>query len=175
MNTAYVYLQLYKLFDDITPIKADCGKLCNCACCKGDDSGMYLFPGEKKVYELINPSWIRIEQSDFYYTCEGKKRNVPIAMCNGKCDRFQRPLACRIFPLTPYLENGELKIITDPRAKSVCPMAKVMKKDEYSPEFVRNVERTFKLLMKNKVFRDFMNSYSEYLSEYLRFFPDSHN
>lgn len=173
MNTAYVYLQLYKLFDDITPIKADCGQLCHKACCKGDDSGMYLFPGEKKVYDLLSPSWIKIEASDFYYTAGGKKRNVPIAMCNGKCDRFQRPLACRIFPLTPYLENGELKIITDPRAKAVCPLAKVMSVKEYDPDFIKNVERTFTLLMKNKTFAEFMEQYTEYISEYLKFFPDS--
>lgn len=173
MNSAYVYLQIYRLFDNITPIKADCGKLCNKACCKGDDSGMYLFPGEKKVYDLLNPGWIRLERSDFYYNYDGKKKNVPIAMCKGKCDRYQRPLACRIFPLTPYVSSkGELEIIMDPRAKSICPMAKLMKKDELNPEFVRNVERTFKLLMKNREFKVFMQDYSAYISEYLRFFPD---
>ena len=50
MNTAYIYLQLYKLFDDITPVPVDCGQLCDKACCKGDDSGMFLFPGEKEVF-----------------------------------------------------------------------------------------------------------------------------
>ena len=49
MNTAYIYLQLYKLFDDVTPVPVDCGQLCDKACCKGDDSGMFLFPGEKEV------------------------------------------------------------------------------------------------------------------------------
>ncbi len=171
MNSAYVYLQIYKLFDKVTPIKADCGKLCNKACCKGDDSGMYLFPGENKVYDLLSPEWIKIEKSDFYYNFNGKKKNVPIAMCKGKCDRYQRPLACRIFPLTPYLdENGELCIITDPRAKSICPMAKLMKKDEFDGKFVKNVERTFKLLMKNPEFKAFMKDYSAYISEYLKFF-----
>ena len=42
MNTAYIYLQLYKLFDDVTPVPVDCGQLCDKACCKGDDRGMFL-------------------------------------------------------------------------------------------------------------------------------------
>ena len=171
MNAAYVYLQLYKLFDEITPIKADCGQLCGGACCKGDEAGMYLFPGEKKVYDLLSPQWSKVEKSDFCYSANGRKRNVPIVMCKGTCDRYQRPLACRIFPLTPYLDkSGELKIITDPRAKSVCPMAKVMQISEYDPDFVKNVERCFKLLMKNKEFKEFMKDYSEYISEYMKFF-----
>lgn len=174
MNSAYVYLQVYRLFDKITPIKADCGKLCNKACCNGDDSGMYLFPGEKKVFELLNPEWIAVEESDFNYKVDGKKKNVPIALCKGKCDRYQRPLACRIFPLTPYLnKDGELEIIMDPRGKSVCPIAKLMKKDELDNEFVKNVERTFKLLMKNREFKEFMSEYSAYISEYLKFFQDN--
>lgn len=170
MNTAYVYLQLYKLFDDITPLKIDCGKLCGGACCKGDDSGMYLFPGEKKVFDLLSPDWVTVESSDFYYTSGGIKKNVPIAMCKGECDRFQRPLACRIFPLTPYVgADGKLQIITDPRAKSVCPLSKAMRKDEYNAKFVKNIERAFTLLMKNKSFADFMTEYSAYLDEFLKF------
>lgn len=174
MNSAYVYLQLYKLFDDITPIRVDCGELCGKACCKGEDSGMYLFPGEKKVFDLLSPKWITIECSDFSYTHKGKEKTVPIAMCDGTCDRYQRPLSCRIFPLTPYLnENGALEIITDPRAKSVCPLSKVMKKEELAPEFVRNVERTFTLLMKNREFADFMTEYSKHLREFMKFFKES--
>ncbi len=173
MNSAYVYLQLYKLFDDITPIRVDCGDLCGKACCKGEDSGMYLFPGEKKVFDLLSPSWVKVESSDFSYTSGGKNKNVPIAMCKGSCDRYQRPLACRIFPLTPYLdENGTLRIITDPRAKSVCMLSRVMKKEDYAPEFVKNVERTFTLLMKNKDFTEFMKAYSEYLKEFMKFFEE---
>lgn len=174
MNSAYVYLQLYKLFDDITPIRVDCGELCGKACCKGEDSGMYLFPGEKKVFDMLSPKWVTIEKSDFSYIADGKKKFVPIAMCSGTCDRYQRPLACRIFPLTPYLdEDGNLSVITDPRAKSVCPLSKVMKKEDYAPEFIKNVERTFRLLMKNKDFAEFMKEYSKHLREFMQFFTEN--
>lgn len=72
MNTAYIYLQLYKLFDDVTPVPVDCGQLCDKACCKGDDRGMFLFPGEKEVFNLLNPDWVRIEKTDFTYDYNGK-------------------------------------------------------------------------------------------------------
>lgn len=170
MNTAYVYLQLYKLFDDCTPIKADCGQLCNKACCKGS-GGMYLFPGEKKVYELLNPSWINISESDFFYTKNRKQVNVPFASCNGHCDRFQRPLACRIFPLTPILdENGNISIITDPRAKSICPLSKGLYIEDYDSRFIRNIRRAFNLLMKNGDFAEYMKAYTDYINEFRRFY-----
>ena len=88
MNTAYIYLQLYKLFDDVTPVPVDCGQLCDKACCKGDDSGMFLFPGEKEVFNLLNPDWVRIEKTDFTYDYNGKTYTTPIAMCQGYCDEI---------------------------------------------------------------------------------------
>lgn len=171
MNTAYIYLQLYRLFDDVTPIPVDCGQLCDKACCKGSDSGMFLFPGEKKVFDLLNPKWIKIDKTDFFYEYNGKKYNVPIAMCQGHCDRYQRPMACRIFPLTPYLnESGKLEIIIDPRAKGICPMAKSFYLDDFDENFLKNVRRTFSLLSKNKQFYAFLKEYSAYIDEFRRFY-----
>ena len=157
MNTAYIYLQLYKLFDDVTPVPVDCGQLCDKACCKGDDSGMFLFPGEKEVFNLLNPDWVRIEKTDFTYDYNGKTYTTPIAMCQGYCDRYQRPLACRIFPLTPYIDkNGHMDIIVDPRAKGVCPMAKGFYLEDFDAVFIKNIKKAFSLLMKNKQFKAFM-------------------
>ena len=171
MNAAYVYLQLYRLFDRSTPAKSDCGILCDSACCKGDDSGMYLFPGEQCVYDLLQPEWVQIEESDFFYEHNGKKRNVPIAFCNGRCDRYQRPLACRIFPLTPFLEeDGTLSIIIDPRAKSLCPLAENWELSDFEEKFITNIKKAFHILLKNGEFRSFMRAYSDYLSEFRRFF-----
>lgn len=171
MNSAYVYLQLYRLFDNITPTASDCGQLCNKACCMGDDGGMYLFPGEDAVYKLLNPDWIRIEDSDFEYTFNGKKKNVKIAFCKGECDRYQRPLACRIFPLTPYIKNGNLEIITDPRSRSICPLGNYFKLEDYDRNFVKNVKSTFIMLSKNPEIRAFLKAYSKYLDTFLQFYP----
>lgn len=159
------------MFDEVTPIKSDCGALCGKACCRGEDSGMYLFPGEKKVFELLKPDWAEIGMSDFTYG-EDKKR-VPIIFCNGECDRYQRPLACRIFPLTPYLtKENELKIITDPRARAVCPMSRELKAEEYDRSFIKNVRNAFRLLIKHKKIHSFLYDYSRMLDEYLKFFKE---
>lgn len=170
MNSAYLYLQLYRLFDQITPIPADCGALCDKACCKGDDCGMFLFPGEASAYSLLTPDWIRIENSNFTYTYAGVQKNVKIAFCNGNCDRYQRPLACRIFPLTPYLDNGKLRIIRDPRAYAVCPLAKALTLNDFDRNFVKNVRNAFVLLTKNAEFMAFLQEYSDYLEDFMRFF-----
>jgi len=171
MNTAYVYLQLYRLFDECTPLPVDCGKLCGSACCEGDDCGMYLFPGEKAVYELLGEDNIRIEKSDFYYTYNNKEYNVGLALCDGECDRYIRPLACRIFPLTPIIDDsGKLQIITDPRAKSVCPLSKALKMTEYNERFVKNIYRSFSLLRQNPQVEAFLKAYTEIINDYNRFF-----
>ncbi len=173
MNAAYVYLQLYRLFDKSTPIAADCGQLCEKACCKGDDCGMFLFPAEEQVYKLLNPDWIKIEKTDFSYSYGGKTFYTPLALCTSECDRYQRPLACRIFPLTPYVNSdGTLEIIVDPRAKSICPLAKSLYLENFDKKFVKNIEKTFRLLMKNKRFAAFMTEYSAYLNDFRRFFND---
>lgn len=171
MKSAYVYLQLYKLFDEVTPLKIDCGMLCNKACCQGDDQGMLLFPGEENVYKLFSPKWAKTDKTDLTYTYNGKEYETNILFCSGNCDRYQRPLACRIFPLTPYLDkDGELEVIVDPRAKSICRISKLMNINEFDPVFVKNIHRAFKLLMKNKRVYAFLKKYSEYLDEYKRFF-----
>lgn len=170
MNSAYVYLQLYRMFDKCTPVKADCGEICGSACCRGTDCGMYLFPGEKRVYELLKPKWIKIEKSDFQYSFGGAKKHVSIAFCDEHCDRYQRPLACRIFPLTPILSpDGTLEIIIDPRSKSVCPIGRAFELRDFEPQFVKNVKKTFTLLLKNQEFRAFMQAYSDYLRDFQKF------
>lgn len=171
MNAAYIYLQLYRLFDSSTPLKFDCGKLCKSACCRGDESGMYLFPGEESVYRLLRCDWAQIEDTDFTYEYKGKTKKVSLLVCNGACDRYERPLACRIFPLTPYLnKNGKLEIIMDPRAKAICPISRELDADELSAGFSKRVKKVFLTLMKNEEFRAFMKKYSEYIDEYRQFF-----
>ncbi len=171
MNSAYIYLQIYKLFDKHTPISVDCGELCGAACCAGDDCGMFLFPGEWEVYRLLSPEGFRIECSDLTYTYNGNKIRTPLLVCDGKCDRFMRPLACRIFPLTPILDkDGNISVITDPRAKSLCPLAKTFYMNEYDEEFVRSIRKAFGLLKKNKQVFAFLQEYTKYIEEFLRFF-----
>ena len=171
MNAAYVYLQIYRMFDRSTPLKVNCGDLCGSICCKGEDCGMYLFPGEEEVYKLLSPDWVNIEKSDFTYSLDGKVYHTPLAVCQGKCDRYERPLACRIFPLTPYINSkDELEIVTDPRAKRLCPLAKAFYLDEFESDFLNNIRKSFLLLMKNKRVRAFLKEYSLYLDDFFKFY-----
>ncbi len=170
MNAVYVYLQLYRFFDNTFPIKGiDCGRLCDKACCKGD-GGMYLFPGEERVFDFLRPSWAKVEKSDLVYKYNGKEKHTRFCNCNGTCDRYQRPLACRIFPLTPYMDKkGNLEVIIDPRAIPVCRLAKVYDTEDFNRKFVDNVRKTFVLLCKNKEVSEFMKEYSSYIGTYRRF------
>ncbi len=102
---------------NLTPLKQDCGALCGGACCTPDEedrSGMMLFPSERALYESCD--WAVLGQYD-----------TPVGVfdylkCAGRCPREARPLACRIFPLSPYFDAGELKLRLDQRAWALCPL-----------------------------------------------------
>ena len=161
MNAEIFYRQIYNYLDLKTPLPTDCGKICNKACCDGDDpdAGMYLFPQERIMYKSL-PKWARIEESDFVF--EGK--NVDILICEGTCNRYLRPLACRIFPLTPYVSGDKLSVIIDPRGKSICPLASV------SDEFFNAVTNVSRLLFKVKETRNFIYTVSRQIDEFKNLF-----
>ena len=124
MNTID-YQKLYEIIGTLTPIKADCGGLCEKACCKGDsETGMYLYPGEEKLYSKRG-DFGKVSKSAFTYEFEGRSKRVRIFICNNNiCDRVRRPLACRVFPFVPYIDDeGNAEIILDPRADRMCPLA----------------------------------------------------
>ena len=102
------------LFDDLTPLHGDCGRLCGGACCEsvpGEETGMLLFPGEEGWYAAL-PGY-RIVDSSL----------GPVLVCSGRCDRKDRPLSCRLFPLLPVLRESGVKAAVDRRARAVCPLA----------------------------------------------------
>jgi hypothetical protein len=162
MDQKTLYLEIYKLLEQVTPLKKDCGNLCNKACCQGIDneSGMYLFPGEEELpysadFIIINP-----------VTSQDHSRLI--AICKGVCDRKKRPLACRIFPLTPYVTLKEiLTIVMDPRARYLCPLARSLKRSELNPEFVTKVRQAFQLLMADAIIKEFIRVQSRLLDEFI--------
>ena len=111
------YLQrAYDILSDYTPLQDDCGLLCNGKCCHGTKTdGMLLFPGEEKYFD--NDASFVIKDTQYGKTL----------ICNGTCDRSKRPIACRIFPLFPYVtkkENGYMiNVLKDIRALQFCPLA----------------------------------------------------
>ena len=101
------------LLEELTPLKTDCGKVCGARCCRsleGEETGMLLFPGEEEYY-LEDPAWkLRETKSGI------------LEVCPGRCDRKERPLACRIVPQLPVIREGAVKVAADERARAVCPL-----------------------------------------------------
>lgn len=148
----------YALLRNITPIQADCGKLCARQCCKGgDDDGMLLFPGEDP------PEGFKVRGIEIY------GYPTRFAVCAGWCRREKRPLSCRIYPFAPYLDSsGELSVIPDPRAKYVCPLLTIQALPEVDPRFVAAVKKAFETLLENEEVRAMLVAYSAMLDGYKR-------
>jgi hypothetical protein len=165
MTEKQFYEIIYRRLGKLTPIPVDCGQLCGGACCEGDRNGdgMYLFPGEEKMYGDIS-SWAMISQTDFEYE---NGVFAPLFACDGVCNRNERPLSCRIFPLTPYVDkSGKLTLIIDPRGRTLCPMTALHLSD-FDGKFVKAVYAVSKILMKNPHCRAFITSFSRMIDENL--------
>lgn len=106
------------LLSGLTPLKADCGRLCGGACCQGDEAtGMLLFPGEEALY--AHCAFARVLSAGFSLGGQG----VSLLVCQGRCERENRPLACRLFPLfLRFREDGSTRVVMDRRARALCPL-----------------------------------------------------
>ena len=128
-----IYRKLFRLFQNVTPLKKDCGVLCGCACCKGDETvGMRLFPHE--------PTVLRVVEND----------GARYAVCGGACRREDRPLSCRIFPFFPVVDGeGKISVVADPRAESICPLARHSEEVAFDPRFLRRVKKAGRMLSRD--------------------------
>lgn len=150
----------YDIIGSSTPLPADCGKLCGAACCRGNEYGMLLFPGEAAMLSTV-PGF-RVERIAYM---DGK---AWLLMCRGACERRMRPLSCRIFPLAPHFApNGAVEAIPDPRARRLCPLVD----GEYlDVRFRRTVHRAFVYLAGHPQQSAFMHMLSRELNELNRFY-----
>ena len=144
MSTLNTVLAARELLCELTPLKTDCGRLCGGACCEGDEeTGMLLFPGEDALYEIC--SFGRVIPADFALGGE----DVKLFVCNGRCERDNRPLACRLFPLfLTFKEDGTTKLRLDRRAKSVCPLTDYGIKS-LDPAFKQGARKAYDLLLED--------------------------
>ena len=149
-----MYKKIFNILGELTPLKADCGQLCGCACCKGDDkTGMRLFPHEESALNIIETS-----------------SNVRLAVCNGTCDRNKRPLACRIFPFFPTVdEKGRVYVELDYRAANLCPMVEHCDEIIFDKRFLRAVKRVGKILAKDDECRKFLFESTKEIDTYIDF------
>lgn len=110
-------LEARALLTEVTPLKADCGRLCGAACClpgeDGEAVGMLLFPGEAALYE--SASWAQLLPAHYRLGDEPGQ----LLVCGGHCPRAERPLACRVFPLTVKAGQSEAREETTAAQKGV--------------------------------------------------------
>ncbi len=163
MNKDEIFNSVNKMLKDVTPLKCDCGQLCDKNCCKGDNTtGMLLFPGEKSNLNTVITD------------------NGIIAVCNGNCCRDERPLSCMIFPFFPLInENGKIKAVIDYRGYGICPMIKNSDFIKFNRKFIKTVEKAGKLLYTDTDIKEFMiskgNEILEYQSYINKFIQDDNN
>ncbi len=145
----------YSLLRNITPLEFDCGKICGGKCCKGDEkTGMLLFPGEENLIDTDMKIIVN-------------EKGYKVAVCDGKCDRNKRPLACRIYPLFPIIKynDGIEYIETEFDKRADCPLLN----GEYiiTRRFDKTVRRIGKYLLLNKETAEYYRNLSEELTEYI--------
>ncbi len=139
------------LLETVTPLHSNCGLTCGGACCRpleGETTGMLLFPGEDAYYA---------GRDSYRMTSTG---HGILLTCEGRCGRADRPLSCRLFPLLPLLRADGVKVATDLRAKTVCPLARYGK-DGLAAEFVSAVREAGRILAEDETQRAFLIQLTE--------------
>ncbi len=150
-----------ELLVDLTPLHVDCGQTCSVSCCKAseDREGMLLFPGEERLYE----------NTDFHLQSVA---GGVLLTCDGHCDRDMRPLACRLFPLFPHVdENGRVKAVYDPRGWRLCPLLQQCAHVPLERAFVRAVRRAGRILLSDPACAAFLREQSEEIDILNRLLP----
>ena len=137
----------------------DCGKLCGGHCCKGDeDTGMWLFPGEEELYEN-NP--------DFTVKETEGNQGYKMIVCNGSCNRNERPIACRIYPFYPKIDGDRVGVIRDLRGLSSCPIVKNEMKPD--PKFLRNLRKATRYLIRDEETKNYILTAQQEIEEMAEF------
>ena len=148
------------LLETAAPLKVNCGRLCERACCQSDatgENGMLLFPYEEFLYQRI------IEGFPYRLVPDESVRSGGVRLvCEGHCLRERRPLACRLFPLRLRVlfdepeahptANPEI----DPRAWALCPLVEQRRLSVLNPAFVTAVKAAGTLLVKNLYHLEFL-------------------
>ena len=150
-----------RILRDVTPLREDCGLLCEARCCKGGDhDGMWLLPGEREL--LAEAGFLSIRE-----TADGD-----YAICQGNCSRDLRPISCRIFPYFPIPVRGRggrcsIRVMPDTRALSLCPLFSE-NAPEITPAFRHAVHRAGRLLLRNRKLRKWLAQSSDYITDIAR-------
>lgn len=162
------YAAIYRLLDRVSPLSEDCGTLCQAACCTcgGDsstengldfDMGIYLLPGEEKLFTR-KETWLKwsVENAEDYDFPDSWYGKIYFVRCNcaPHCPREKRPLQCRFFPLAPHLtDDDELVLIhSDAELPYTCPL--ISKNVELTPSFLKATYTVWKRLIQDPLIYD---------------------
>lgn len=156
MSGRSAVLAARELLNHLTPLKTDCGRLCQGACCQGDEAtGMLLFPGEEALYE--DCAFARVVPTGF--SLGGTP--AQLLVCDGRCDRKNRPLACRLFPLFLKFREDQTPVLRmDARARAVCPLMDYGMR-ALDPEFKQAARRAYDLLLEDEVCAAYLKALDE--------------
>ena len=171
------YKAIYRLLDKVSPLPSDCGQLCSSACCScgGDaddedgldfDMGIYLLPGEEKLFSR-REAWLKwsVENAEDYEFPDSWQGKVYFVRCKTPphCPRESRPLQCRFYPLAPYLtEKDELHLIFSPvELPYRCPL--ITGRVPLQQSFIRATHTVWKRLIKDPLIRDLVGMDSKAL------------
>lgn len=159
MSATSAVLAARDLLRFLTPLKTDCGRLCADACCQGDEAtGMLLFPGEEALYEGCTFA----DVTPLSYSLGDTP--AKLLVCKGHCERDNRPLACRLFPLfLKFKEDGTTKLRMDVRAKSVCPLTDYGIRS-LDPEFKQAARAAYDLLLEDETCAAYLRALDEAFS-----------
>ena len=167
MLTAQDYQYLYKLTDFPTPLRSNCGLLCEQVCCApgiNNDLGVYLFPGEEIMFTR-QEDWLIWENQDPEEQQFPDSWTAPVHFlrCIASCSRHQRPLACRFFPLAPYLQqDNHLLLIYETMALPYrCPL--IYDDIPLWDSFVRSTQEAWRIMLSDHRIKDYVVEESRYL------------
>ncbi|MEG0918572.1 MAG: hypothetical protein RSA49_02670 [Anaerovoracaceae bacterium] len=166
---------IYRLLDRVSPVDYNCGTLCNASCCTcgGDEStdnagdfemGIYLLPGEEKIYTM-KEDWLKwsLEQAEDYEFPDSWSGNVYFVRCKTPpiCPRNHRPLQCRFYPLTPHLDYEDKLTLIKSTAFTPysCPL--IEDNMDLNPRFIKANYTVWKRLIKDPLIYDLVKLDSE--------------
>ncbi|MBQ9264530.1 MAG: hypothetical protein IJ189_10070 [Clostridia bacterium] len=160
MDALKAVIAARELLAQVTPLKQDCGRYCGGACCQSDEDGqggMLLFPGEETLYRDL-PEGFSLMRDDAVL------KNAWLLQCEGFCNREDRPLSCRLFPLLPTRTGCKM----DWRGWAVCPLM-AHGKTGLNPAFTAAVKEAGKILYsceEHAALLDAIHQYNEQLKQF---------
>lgn len=178
--TKETYLKIYQLLDTVSPVDYDCGELCESICCtcndehtKNKDMVIYLLPGEEELFfdnnNKNNNNWFDISKENTKYYEYPKSWNGDVFFIRCKtpptCNRKLRPIQCRTFPLTPFInEDNKLQMIYEiDNSIYICPLIK--EKIKLNQDFIEKTYYAWSLLIKDKLIYDLIKMDSEIIKK----------